>query len=325
MEASNRRSGRISIADEDLQHHDALLPEAGIDIEQVDEAFEQQSGARHQNQRQRHFDGDEAEPQTPLSGVGGHGSQARLLEAQARESERGNQPREDGDAEGEQRRKQQRRSVDVQAVEPHHVGRPPAGEAPHRDVRQHDPRQRCHRRKHQRLGQQLRDDTPAIRAERRPDGKLVLPSRASCQQKIGDVDTGDQQHGKDGGCEERDGGTHIADQMFAKGNDGRSRVLVRAWVVDFDLGRDGVHFRPGRFDGHSVPQPSYHLPVAGGAALRFVADRESCRPQADAARHILQHARLKVVGCDADHHVRGGIERDGFSDYAGVGAKVAAP
>ena len=81
METPERGGPGIAIPGEDLQHHDTLLPEARFNIEQVHEAPEEETGSRHQDQRERHLDGDQSQSQASLSGIGGHGSQARLLKA----------------------------------------------------------------------------------------------------------------------------------------------------------------------------------------------------------------------------------------------------
>ena len=213
----------------------------------------------------------------------------------------------------------------MQAVEPHDFTRPPVRQAAHRQLRQQHARQRRDRREQQRFGEELSDNPAAVRTEGRPDRELVLARRAARQQQVGDIDARNQEHGKHGSGEQADRRPHIANQMFANGNDRGAHAFVRAWILGLDLRPTGVHLRLRRAEAHAVFQAADDLPIATGRALCLVPLHRPGGPQPDAARLVFEQARLKFIGRDADDDVGERVEGNGLADDCRIGAEVAAP
>ncbi len=80
------------------------------------------------------------------------------------------------------------------------------------------------------LGQQLRHDPPAARAECRPNRDLPDPGEAAHQEKIGDVDARDQQDQARGGGEGDQRGPHVA-QHEPRPDAGDAVLLTRPCVL----------------------------------------------------------------------------------------------
>ena len=83
------------------------------------------------------------------------------------------------------------------------------------------------------LGQELRDDVAAPRAEREADADLLAPAREAREHEVGDVGAGDQQHRGDGGEQHRVGLALVADQVVEQVADVDLRLRV-------DVGRMGL-------------------------------------------------------------------------------------
>ena len=110
-------------------------------------------------------------------------------------------------------------------------------------------------RQKQALAEHLTNDASALRAERRPDAELSLTDGASCQQQVGDVDAGDEQHqqhraGKNVHCR-----PDLIDGLLVHRHDRDrpARVALRGFLLQ--LGGDGLHLVGRLRDGHAVPHP----------------------------------------------------------------------
>ena len=148
--------------------------EAGIDVQQVDEAAEQQAGARDQHQRHRHFGDDQRGAQVPLRSIAGHGAMAGRLQAESRQAQRRHQtggrasPRRPATP---RNRSPSRRRAACRSTSPRAVPSWPGRASPRGPGQRGD---RGRRGQHQRLDQQLADQPPAAGAKRGPHRQLLL-------------------------------------------------------------------------------------------------------------------------------------------------------
>ena len=175
VKAPERRWAGVSIPREHLYHHDVLAIEAGIDVQQVHEAAQQEAGACDEHQRHRHFGDHERGTKMPLRSIGRHGAIPRPLEPEPREAYRGHQPGGERDGTRQQYSETNRRCVDVERVDPHHLARAPARQASHRGVGQEEGRDGGGGCQHQCLDEQLAHQPSAVRAKCRPHGQFLLP------------------------------------------------------------------------------------------------------------------------------------------------------
>jgi hypothetical protein len=116
------------------------------------------------------------------------------------------------------------------------------------------------------LGQQLRHDPPAARAERRPDRDLPDPGDAAHQEKVGHVDARDQQNQARGGGEGDQGGPRVAQHQPRPG------------------GGDAVQLTLPRVLG---------APQEGRELVRRVA---GCRTGPESPDHVERHQRQRFRG-----------------------------
>ena len=196
---------RIAIPREHLQDHHALLAETGVDVQQVDEAAEQQAGARDEHQRQRHFGGDEHRAAGAAARRQRSSSGDRAPASRARQPHRRHEPRGRRDRNRQQRREAAARRSRRAACRSTSLRAAPSSSRPRiAPAASATPASDATEASNQRLDQQLPDHAAAAGAERGPDRQLLLARRAARQQQVGDVYARDQQHGEHRGGEQPD-------------------------------------------------------------------------------------------------------------------------
>ena len=81
------------------------------------------------------------------------------------------------------------------------------------------------------LGKQLARDARSRRPQRQPDGKLLLPRRASRQQQVGDIHAGNQQHERHGRQQRQHGGAKALDPELLEGGHRRAHIRIFLGVL----------------------------------------------------------------------------------------------
>ena len=91
------------------------------------------------------------------------------------------------------------------------------------------------------FSEQRLDDSGAACAERRADGDLFAAAEYAREDEIGNVGAGDEQHEGDRSEHHQQRGTHIADEVFAHGDDDGAPAFVVGGIGLLEAVRDGVH------------------------------------------------------------------------------------
>ena len=121
------------------------------------------------------------------------------------------------------------------------------------------------------LGEQLRQETSATGAERRPERQFPLASQHPGQREVGDIGAGDQQHQGSGAQQNQQHRTGVAGQLLAerRGDGGVAGVgLIDLGEVLLEPAGHRGQVGAELLDGHPGPQPAErgHAPE-GGAVL----------------------------------------------------------
>ena len=154
--------------------------------------------------------------------------------------------------------------------------------------------------------------------------QLLLALRRSRQHQVRDVDAGDQQHEDHGAPEQQQYRAHRFDPPHLQRNDLRANARIRAWMVDRQARRDGVHLRLRLRERNLRPDPRDHVPPAAAADVGLVlGDRLGQVEVAIAAAPF--ETELEIRRQHAHHRIRLPVERQRAAEDAGVAAEAALP
>ena len=239
-----------------------------------------QAGANEQHEGQRHLHDDERAARAmtfaararraSAAAQSGRDVRAGVLEHRNRAEEQAGDARH---GEGEQ----QDHRVDRDVVEARQIAWRQRDEHAHRAVREAEPGDAADETEHDALGQQFVRDASAARAERRPNGQLLLPPFCPDEQQVRDVRARDQQHHADRPHQHPEHRSDVANQIGLEQPHHRRELrlfeqllreprerwvaLDRHWDQARSVGRrllDG-HTRLQPRDGGVVEHPEVHV------------------------------------------------------------------
>ena len=112
----------------------------------------------------------------------------------ARGLERRDDSEENAGDDRQQHRESEHGEIELDVLGPRDSGRPESDERFDSEMRQAKTEHRARSAEQQTLGQQLRDEPPASRAERFANRHFFLPRRRAGEHEVGDVRAGNQQN-----------------------------------------------------------------------------------------------------------------------------------
>ncbi len=292
----------------DLRGENAGGAEAGVHGAQMDERFDQQSGADHQHQRDGQFGGHQRVAQTAAAAhhraAGDSG--ARELDG-GRESEK--QPAEQGNSGAEGSHAPIEAEVRGEAGGDHPLER---GDAP---ACQHQSEQASGGRQQQVLGEHLAQQAHRLCAQRRAHGDFGAAAGGAHQQQRTHIGAGDQQHAAGRADQDEEGDAGVAEEFVFERHHGDAHALVGAGKFGGKLAGDGGHLGlciGGRPSGLDTTDHFQKVTVAAREQLRRHADGN---PEFGLAIGELEARR---------HHAIDGIGRPAHQDGAANEVRVAA-
>ena len=104
------------------------------------------------------------------------------------------------------------------------------------------------------LHQELANDLPARRTNRRADRKFLRARRAPGRQKVGQIGAGDEQHQRNRAEQQAEAGPVIAHLIFQQRRDGDANVGVRIRILFRKPRRDLFHLGQRLLDRHAFFQ-----------------------------------------------------------------------
>ena len=322
VHSGSRRGPRVQ---EDLQCHRVSRRKAQVYAHEPREALDEQTRTAQQHQRQsdlrrhqhaacslRHAEADAATAAEQVRGI----ASKHLPRRREPEQQGGRDHQPDGEA--------QQPPIQGDPLEPRHIGRQQRRNRFDRCGRQHESAEASQYGDDHALGQQLAQQPRRAAAHRRPDGELLLALRRSRQHQVRDVDAGDQQHEDHGAPEQQQYRAHRFDAPHLQRNDARANTRIRAWMVDHQARRDGVHLRLRLRERNLRPDPRDHVPPAAAADVGLVlGDRLGQVEVAIAAAPF--ETELEIRRQHAHHRIRSPVERQRAAEDAGVAAEAALP
>ena len=303
--------------------------EARVDAAQRREALEHQARADQQDDGEGDLRDDESLAQDPRPHAGASGTGAVLegvLDVGARAGERRSETAEprrqhrDQEREGQDLRAQAKQG---EAGQIRRTQRDEKGDAPSRQQEAHGA---PHEGQEQVLRQQLGEDPPAARAERRADGHLPHAGGAPREEQARHVRAGDEEHEAHGAEKDQEGRAHLARDLGVQGNDpdAPARVAIR------ELGGEGRsdrrHFRLRRRGRLARLQPGDRRGVAAALLRAFLGEHHG-RPEVrglSGERSRLQE-EAETRRHDADDRDGTAVDLDGPPDDGRIAAEAALP
>ena len=107
----------------------------------------------------------------------------------------------------------------------------------------------------QALAEQLREETPAPRAERGPDAQLALTHRASRQEQIRHVHARDQQHQQNGTGQDQKRRPNLFDHLLVHRHEQRGPTRVQPGRLLLALRHQLAHFAAGLLERDAIAKP----------------------------------------------------------------------
>ncbi len=195
---------------------DVLRDEAGIDVQELAEAGQQQPGADQEDERRADLGDHQGAPREARARAGrATTSLFPKNEVQVLVREVPGRHRADDDA--EQRRQAQReaehRAVHTDLVRAGQVGEAQPLDRVETPEADEEPGGAAEDREHDRLGDQLAHDPATAGAQRAAGGQFLHPAAGAHEREVGDVDGGNQQHEQDAAPEQLQRRPHVAHEV----------------------------------------------------------------------------------------------------------------
>ena len=217
-------------------------------------------------------------------------------------------------------REEQHRGIERRLLEPGHAGRCGGHErldAPRREADADDGRDE---REDDAFGEELPGDPRPARAEGGADGELAGARGAACQQQVGDVAAGDEEHEADRAEKREHAARVVADEIVEHGDRREVELgrLAREGAAE-TLGV-GAQLAERLFVGRPGLQPRVDLQVVL-VVHRLALGRERDRhPELFAVGGVVERRRH-----DADDVVGASVERDAAPDRRRIAAEPPRP
>ena len=212
---------------------------------QPHKAANQQPRADQHHHRQRHFRDHQRIAHHAPGAPGGAAAAAfsqRRVEIGARASNRRRDAEQNAGGNRHSQRKQKQTGVDSRFRQPWNAGRPKPRQQRYYAARQHHPQRSARQRQQHALGEQLRHNPAAARAQRGAYGDLLVTSGASRQHQIGHIHAGHQQQKPHRRHQYQQRLTHVAHQFLPKRKQGWAPASVQRRTGLFQPARDDVQF-----------------------------------------------------------------------------------
>ena len=292
---------------------------AHVHVREGDQAPAEQRRAHYQRDSERDLRHDERLSRPPAASAE-RGPLAALSQAigkvDTRDVPRRRKAEDNTCGEGNAEGKQQRGRIHGDFADAGQVLRDKGdqrADAPARDDHAADSRHQC---KHDALRQHLPDEPRPPRAHGCPHHELAPARRGACEQQVGDVRAGDQQHECDGPEQHQQRLPRIADHNFLDRHHGDAFLGIGERILLRQPRGDAGHLRLRLRHGDAGGQVTDTAIVVRGT------------------RHRLGRIRIRVIDIgagritrrgDADDRVRALFKRDRRSDRAGIRREPVAP
>ena len=330
--------GVLALGQVEAHGHAAVAREAGVLVQDLLEALDQQARAHQQRDRERHLHHDERAARRLRALAHGVAAPAFLqhligLSAELRECrhEAEQQARDRGDRE----REREHERVDAHLPAQLALVQAQRAEQAEREVRDQDARDAAHERQRHRLDDELARDAEPARAERSAHAQLLLARADAREHQVRDVRARDQQHERDHRLQQPERGTEIPDPLVAQRLGAPEEVAgleplrkaARTLVAQATeaLGvvlHDAVHLRVELFDrraGREAADGFGKLVAALVVRELLVGERE---------RHPELRARVReheAFGHHAEHAVVLAVQAHVRADDSRVARELALP
>ena len=231
--AKKRRVGGSSLycvaRERDARGQQSLGLEARVDAAQRREALEHQARADQQDDGEGDLRDDESLAEDPRPHAGASGTRAvleRVLDVGPRAGEGRSETAEPRREHRDQEREGQDLRAQAKQGETGQICRAQRDEKRDAPSRQQEAHGASHEGQEQVLRQQLGEDPPAARAERRADGHLPHAGGAPREEQARHVRAGDEEHEAHGAEKDQERRAHLARDLGVQGNDLDAPALV---------------------------------------------------------------------------------------------------
>ena len=306
---------------ERFETEDAIGIEAGRDRGEPREALEQQRAGNRERHRQRDLADDEeaAARQTRAARVTAESVLERARRRQPQRANRRRHGRYRARKHRHRERQPQHGQIDSGLVQARDVGGTVGGDETDGEIGERDAAGAAGDRQHHVLGQPLRDDPRAARAERQANRRLAAACRRAREEQVRHVGAGDEQHQRDRRDERDQRAARLADNRVLRRHEPHAPALVGFRIRGFELQahRVELRLRGGACDRRLQPSDRHHEAAAARHAGHVVFDRcphlGVVGGKAEARRH------------DADDEVRPSLGHDRSTDNRRIAAEQPLP
>jgi hypothetical protein len=175
------------------------------------------------------------------------------------------------------------------------------------------------------LGEDLTDDAPAGGAKGEANAEFLGAGAGAGEQKVRDVDAGDEEDEADGGEKHNEDGLNVTDDCLAERPEAGAEAAVGLWKGGSQMIADVVHVGLGLRQRDT----GFQAGNAVNAEARAAQGEGFGVPLADGEVDVLRDegAELEIEGGgdDTDNGVIAVVEGDGTADDVGIGGKLASP
>ena len=296
----------------------------------MEERAHEEAGAGQQDQCKRHFASHQSIAQVAPAGLGGGAGTAfleRLVQAGFGRGERRHQAEDQarGHRDGEAEDHDAPIDADDFGVgESEFVAGERQGQQAVPGVSEQQTEGAAERGQQQALGEQLGDEPPAGGADGDADRDFAPAPRGAGEQKIRDVDAGDEQHEKHRAHYQQQGRLHLTVIGGVEGLHFNAPALVRLRMRQGEIAGEDVHRRLCLRDGEAVSYTRLGLQVvrSGAAGLASFFRRENERNE---DVHFLVPGEAERAGHHADDGIAFLVEGDGFAEDRRIGVITSLP
>ena len=186
----------------------------------------------------------------------------RLDQVRSREQRRGEDAEQQAGRDRDGQREEQDRPIERRLRETRDAARADCNQQLKAPVGDGDAERAGQHRQHEAFGQQLPEDPPAGRADRRAHRDLALAAGGVREEQVGDVRACDQHDQADGAEQEQQGALRLADDVVGERDGADPPAAVGRRVGGVEAGRDRVELGLRLFEADAGFQPANRFEVA---------------------------------------------------------------
>ena len=205
-------------------------------------------------------------------------------------------------------------------LESWHVRRAPRHDRRHAPAREHEAGGRRDEGEGHAFGEQLTDDAPLSRAERRPYCDLPRARRAAREEQVRHVAACDEQHERDGREQNQEALPEIPDEALDERNGAEAHRFIILWKIATQARRNRVEL------GLRLPKGPSRLQSSVDGEVMLVVHRALFRCEGDRRPQLLAVARqIERLRHHARHDIGRAVHAESAAENRGFRAEAAHP